>query len=451
MKVYDIISEKRIDEALPLLGIPAILAAVSAFMAGLTAMEIYGFVKKYNENPEDVSDEDWNNIFFDLAFSAIPAFGKLSRPLLLKVIPDKLKATGGQWTKKKVQEMMSKDKTLQKDMSKADSRYGADARSGASAEKAKAMRAKNIQSIRKAKEQSAKRAQASLKKMQAAAVFAPLEKLFSAGVITKLVYDYWNKVADIEEQIKLRNENNLETELFKNMEINAANQQAADLKAKAVGELTLAIGAALGSIVIAKKIEFLTALVGKVMPGGKLTRGLITLPGNVAAALVRSGGTGLAMFMQTESGQKILQNEVVSAVTTFGGSAIVNTWDTFIKVLEVAANAAGINITPATDKIKTNVKTPDEISPGSGTLAASKDPYGLAVTTDPNNANIKRIGGFPVTGADGYVLTNIAGTINRIREKAKAFKQADPFAQLKFDPNKNYGDVSGGGYQDALK
>jgi hypothetical protein len=453
MKVYDIISEKRIDEALPLLGIPAILAAVSFFMAGLTAMQLYEFVKKYNEDPDAVTDDEWNNIFFDLAFAAIPAFGRLSRPLLIKAIPDKLKSTGGQWAKKKVQELMAKDKTLKKDISKADDKFGADARLGKSPEKVKAMRAKNIQAIRKAKEQAAKRAESTVKKLQATKIFGPLSALFSAGVIGKLSYDYWNKVADIEEQIKLRNEGNLETPLFKDMEINAANQLAADLKAKAVGELTLAVGAALGSIAIAKKVEFLNGILGKVMPGGKLVKGLVTLPGNVAASLVRSGGTGVALFMQTESGQKLLQTEIVSMITTIGGSVMVNAWDALIKGLELAAKTAGIDITPATNKIKTNIKSPDELNvgPGASTLAATKDPYGLALTTDPNNPNIKRIGGHPVTGPDGYVLSTIQPLINRLREKAKAFNVPDPFAQLKFDPNKNYGNISGGGYQDALK
>lgn len=435
MKVNEIIAEERLDEALPLIAgiaVPAILTAISAFLAGLTIMDAYKLISKYNEDPASVTDDQWDNLFIDVALLAVPALGRLGRPIIVKMIPNKLKSMGGKWIRDKVQAKLSKD------IAKSDAKYGAAARAGKSPEVAKAMRAKNIAAIKTAKEVAAKRAATALAKLKDDAIFNRIGKYFGIGVATAFVAKYWNTIADIEEQIKLRNGDpeNLETPLFKDMEKSAANAKAQELKNKAVGELTLAIGAALAGAAVAKKVEFFGELFGRALPGGKYVKGIFTVPANVTAAIIRMSGPGLAMFMQTDSGRKLLETQAVQAITSTVGSVVNSGLDLIVSGAEIVANMMGIDISKQTDKLKSNIQDP---MTNQTPMAAHKDPYGLAVTTDPKNPKVKMVGGHIVTDATtGYLLNNIPGLLSRLKEKAAAFKVPNPIDTLEKDPKKQY-------------
>jgi hypothetical protein len=428
MRLREIIQERRIDEAAPLvagLSIPAILGFVSAAITAYSVFELYQFINKYQENPEDLSDDDWGNVFIYIALVAVPVFAKLGKPLLMKMMPISMRKYGGSYVKKKILDRLAKDKKA------SDKKYGPGARQGKSPEDQKVMRAKNIAMIKKANESAKKR----LSKVSKTPLYDAIVSGLTAGIFGKLFMDYWSKYDLLNEQYKAVSAGDLSD--FEGMDEDAAKKEIVARRDRLVGELSIAVSAVIGPLVVAKKIKLFGALFGYVPKGGKFVKGVLNLAADGVAAVTKIFGIGLAALIQTETGKKLLESQIVQGITGLAGTTVVANYELLLNLAEIAGNAAGVDVSGATDAMKPTIQSPAG-SPTSAAASSAASQKQLQIMMDPKNNNIKFIDGKQVTGPDGYVLNNIPNTIVDIRRKARAFGIEDPFNSLKFDPNKQY-------------
>lgn len=118
MKIYDIVAEKyypvkedRLDEFVPIIaGLSAagVISAIGVVLAAMSFADIIKFIGKYNEDPSKISQEEWNDLFIDVALLAIPGVAKLGKPVVIKMLPKKLVAKGGKWLNAKVSDLWKK-------------------------------------------------------------------------------------------------------------------------------------------------------------------------------------------------------------------------------------------------------------------------------------------------------------------------------------------------------
>lgn len=427
MKVNEIVREERLDEALPLiagLSIPVVLGYISAAITAYSVFEVYQFVKAYSENPEDLTEDQWGDLFVDVAIAAVPAFVKLGKPAILKLIPRSWRNWGGRWIRDKINAKLLKDKAgiLKK--------YGPAAQRGKTPEEIRKLQARRRLELAKAD----KKAQEKLSKVSKTPVYDAITSGLSTGIVAKLFVDYWTKFEDLTEQYKKVQAGDLSD--FEGMTKEQALQKITMDRDKLVGELTVSVGAVIAPLALASKIKLFGALFGKIMPGGKYVAGVIQLPANAIAAFAKTGGASIAAFLQTESGQKLLENQLVQVITTTTGAAVTSAYNAFLDMAELVGNKVGVDVSKATAALRPTIQSPTaSAGPGTGSAATTNK---LAITSDPKNGNIKFIDGKQVTGPDGYVLTSIPNAIRDIRRKADAAGIPDPFGQLQFDPNKQY-------------
>lgn len=121
MKVYDIIAEKyypvkeetqTLNEFLPAIAggitIGAVLTAVSAGMAAWGAYDIYKFISKYNEDPEQITEDQWDDLFIDAALIFTPGLAKVGRPFIVKWLPRPMLRKLSKMLRKKVLDLFPK-------------------------------------------------------------------------------------------------------------------------------------------------------------------------------------------------------------------------------------------------------------------------------------------------------------------------------------------------------
>lgn len=427
MKVNEIVREERLDEAAPLiagLSVPVILGYISAAMTAYTALEIYQFVQKYQENPEDVSEDEWGDIFVDIAIAAVPAVAKLGKPMILKMLPRSWKNWGGKWIRDKINAKLLKDKAgiLKK--------YGPAAQRGKTPEEIRKLQARRRLELAKAD----KKAKEKLSKVSKTPIYNAITSGLSTGIVAKLFVDYWTKFEDLTAQYQKVQAGDLSD--FEGMTKEQALQKITMDRDKLVGELTVSVGAVVAPLAIAGKMKLFASLFGTIKPGGKFVAGLIQLPANAIAAFAKTGGASIAAFLQTDSGKKLLENQIVQFITTTTGTAVVGAYEAFLDMAELVGNKMGVDVSKTTAAMRPTIQNP---AYGAGpTTGAASTGAKLAITSDPKNANIKFIDGKQVTGPDGFVLTSIPNAIRDIRRKADAYNIPDPFTQLKFDPAKQY-------------
>lgn len=447
MKIIEIIREDRLDEVFPvaLAGLisrlpaiagvtfPTIMASVSAAIAGYGILQLYQLVNQYGDDPESLTDDDWGNLGIDLALVAIPVLGRVGKPVILKLLPDKIKKYFGKQISAQILERFRKESATAK------AKYGKAARVGKSAPE----RAIMVKQYRKAMDKARTTARQKLERFQTGEpIYNVIGKSFGVGVATKFFMDYWGKITQLEEEFKLAKEGNTETSLFGDDPQPEARFNS--LKNQYLGELTLVVGTAIAALQVGNLIQLFNGIFGKIVGGG-LVGGILKVPGNIVAAIVKLGGPGLAMFLQTESGQTLLKEPIVSAITGVGGALTSGAITAALSGIDNVAKSVGVDATPVTNKLRRPAVTgvPEPQSPQDQNPAVAN----LAIKVDPRNPNIKYINNHQVTGPDGYVLPT--APIQDIQQTARAFNQPDPFASLKFDPNKQYYQYST--YQDAYR
>lgn len=429
MLVNEILREKRLDEIAPFviggLTIPVILGYISAAVTAYTVIEIYQFINKYQENPDEITDDDWGDISIDIALAAVPALGKLGKPLILKMIPTWIKKKLGDFTKNAVLKKLNAEKA---DISK---KYGAATYAGKTPAQIKQIKTKRRLALAKANQ----KAKQKLNKIKQTSVYNAILNGMAAGIFGKLFLDYWEKHELLVEEYNQVTNGDLSN--YEGLTQDQALQKIADKRNKLVGELTIAVSAVITPLAAPKALKLFGVFFGKILPGGKFVKGAFDLPANLLAKYTQLGVAGaasLAAFIQTETGKNLLSNTVVTAITQLAGNFTTGLYNSLLNVLDSLLSRVGINL--PMDKLKPTIKNPTLTKPpppGNVSMANA-----LQIKSDPKNPNVKYIDGKQVTGPDGYVLNTIPNTVRDIRLKARAFKLQDPFTQLKFDPNKQY-------------
>jgi hypothetical protein len=432
MKVHEILNEQRLDEAIPFLALPAIMAAISAFFAGLTAIDVYNFVKKYNEDPNAITDDQWGDILIDVALAAIPGAARLGKAAIVKFLPDSVKQKGAEWIKGQITSKLAKQKDALKD------KYGVDARKGMSPEEQKAARHALAAKTKKATEasQAAKlKAANTIKKIPDKMLNA-----FSSGIAVKFAYEYWEKIHELEIQYDACvNKKDTTTALFGPATPQEAYQTAQRLRQQYLGEFVAAVGAAIAVIPSAAATSMLGKLFGKAgsATGIPLVGGAMALPFKLASSLTAAAGPGLLLFLQTESGKKFLENEYVQLVTKITGTVSAAGIDLLWKAVEELGKVAGVNTAAVTGAMKSKITPPGSAAPAPTVAGGANDtsiPISLRKEVDPKNPKIMYIGGVQITDDKGFQLVDDE-YLNKLRSTFRGSKIPDPTLSIPKAPN----------------
>lgn len=429
MKVHQIVSERTesLNEAVPLViagvGIGTIITLISAGMSAWSAYEIYKFIGKYNQDPESITDDEWNDLFIDAVLLFTPGFAKLGKAGIIKLIPKSWQSKGGKWLKKKVTERLAQ---LEKTTSRIEKinlkKFDPDSKAGWDKISAYLkMRGAN----------SAMKAAA-----QAKMGFIPDVALTALKVAVGLnfVRDYYGDLVVLEQEYKDFTEG--KPSGFDTMSEQEAYNKYQQLRRKLLGELT--VGVALNMGVASKAFGFLnSALGGTVSAATKLGGGgflqakwfgeFIKIPGNFVTGLAKliEGGVNapaFLLFMQSKYSKDFLNNEVVKAITGSVGALTAGS----IELLEKGLQAAGL----------LDGKLPGKTS--------ATDPS-ASTPTGPTNSGLpiewvgKKlfVSGQQISDENGYRIVG-NNHISDIKADAAALKLPDPTLKLQDDPNRKY-------------
>ena len=417
MRVNEILAEnkKQINEVVPLIGgvgVGAAMAAISAVIAGWTLVELVQFVSKYNEDPDQVTDEQWKSILFDILLIAVPG---LAGKAIKRLIPDSVKTRLSNWLKNKI---LNRYRELNR--AKADKAIG---RAHGRAGPPRVAPPSEVRKFR-AKERLANiKARAKADKL-VASMPSKLKAVFAAGIGLNIAHDYYSKISLLDEYwAEYESGTMSEDNFFKG----ATQQEAIDtynrLKRQYLGELVSTLGVAFAALPIAKATSTVGSLFGKGFIGGP-----INLGAQAVAKLLQVVGNNkfsFLLFTQTKTGQDLLANSL-SSVMQGVGTASVYILDLVDKFVKEVNEKYGTNI-PAEPSLKdTPANTAAaQISNKDYVAAAQKIPFELRKTTDPNNPKIIYIGGVQFTDKDGYQSVSDQ-MINHIKQSAAAIKIPDP-------------------------
>ena len=429
MKVHEIITEEeQLNEFVPIvlggLGWGAAITAIGAFLTGLSIIEIYQLVNKYSDEPENMSDDDWDTLFIDVALLALPGAAKLGKAVLMKTLPKSVLRRGGSWLRKRVLDKVKKERATNRQ--KVDNKIAKGVSPQKAADLKKTLAARNAKAAAKAK--------ATVDKFP-----EKLLTMLNLGIGVNFAYDYWTKLMELEDDYELAKNGDPTTKSF-GTAIEYKAQLLADAEQRRkqlLGELTIGVGATLARMPAAKATKFLGSIFGGVAGGrGTLTGGLVALPFDIASKLIQHAGPGLALFMQTETGKKFLNNYVVAAITR-GIGTLTNEAQ---KLLYSAVDELGkmVGVDNATGGIRSKIDKDQQAADAAAGAAnpaglLDKTPSKMKVTYDPKNPKIMYIGGYQITDADGYQIAGDA-YIKDIRDDARALKMPDPTANLKKRP-----------------
>jgi hypothetical protein len=433
MKVYQIISErKQLNEFVPVMlggmGFAGAMAVIGAFITGMSIIEIYRTLSKYNEDPNSLSDDDWDNVFIDIALLALPGAARLGRAAIVKMLPRSVVRKGSAAVRKKVYEKLAKEKKA------ADTKYGSAAQAGKTPQQA----AKMQQKLNKINTKARAKAQAKIKS------FPPkVWNAITVGIGTKYAIEYWEKLSELEDQYERWVAGDRTTELFGNIENKAEVDQLANQERnRLIGQLVIGVGAAVGGLAAAKATQAMGNMFGKGVgagTGSKLAGGLISLTAGPAALLIKYAGPGLTLFLSTETGQKAISSVYVDWIVSGLGNVTAKTMDLIYDGIDALAKKVGID--GATDKLRSPIKDPSaDKADASGVVTPAmldKTPAKMRVGTDPKNPKIKLVGGVQITDAEGFqaVGNNYLASIKR---EAQALKLPDPTAGIPKKPGVNY-------------
>lgn len=414
MLVNEIVREQKLDEIAPILGLGAIPMIFSAVLAGMKAMsiyEIYDLLSKNNYDIDNMSEDDKISLFIEFVMLFVPGGGKFTNAVLMKILPD--------WVKKKGAKMVG-DHLLTK------------------AKDLRALKNANRKTLAGDPKKLAKVNAKLDAQYQAVGKQLAAEKLKDVAynvvgglALLPMVYTYYGKLDELDKQYAAHKAGDKTTAIFKDMDPKAAWDEYNKLRNKYIGELTIGVTAALSRSPVTKLTEGFTSLVGKL----PLVGGLIKLPLALANRVAKVGGPALAVLMQTDEGQKFLSNGIVEVITRGVGSLTSATLDLLTKALDAALGAVGIDAN-TNQSVKGQEPSPDAVKDGPGRTKA--EIVGLTIKSDPKNPKIKTIGGSPVTGPDGFLLNNIANTVQNIKDKASGLGMPNPLDQIPRNPNLQY-------------
>lgn len=416
MKIYEIVAEDReqLNEIAPLAalgGWAAIMGAVSAFLTALSIYDIYQILKKHDYNVDNLTADDYGDLFIDVLMLSVPGAGKFARSTIAKFMPASAKKAGGEYMKKFLAPKMSALKAEYKAAGKAGTKTARTAGQTAAITKYKAA------------------AEALYDKK----IIEPAKQLLGAAAVTPMIIDYYEKISELEDQYNAVLNGDTSTKLFGGMSKEEAYRAAAEKRKQYIGELSIAIGAAIASVPASKLVNFIGSGAGKLVSVGgsiPLIGGLVKLPFSAAAKLISLGGPAIPLFMQTDAGQKFLASNIIKGITELTGSVVAVGLDLFNAAVEEVAKRLGVDATPVTDITKSKIQKPAgmgaEFDPNS---AISKIPPQLRITRNPSNPKIMYIGGVQVTDATGK-RTAGDSLIKQFQLSAAAADVPDPTAEI---------------------
>lgn len=434
MKVYQIVSErKQLNEFVPVIlggmGFAGAMAVIGAFLTGLSIFELVKMLNKYNEDPESLTDDDWDNVLIDLSLLALPGAARLGRAALVKVLPRSVVRKGSAMIKKKALDRMKKERAT------ADQKYGTAAQAGKTPQQAAKMQKKLI----KASAASRKKAQAKIKS------FSPkLYNAISLGIGTSYALDYWEKIIELEDQYARWQAGDRTTEIFGTEESKEeVDRIAYDVRTRLIGQLTTGVLAAVASGPLAKATDVGGKVLGSilgVLSGGVLKGGLISVPATVVAKLIKYAGPGFTLFLTTDTGQKALGYAFVDMIMQGVGKVTEKTLNLIYDGVDALAKKVGID--GATDALRSPIKDPKQstITNPDGTVVPrllDKTPTSLKVGTDPSNPKIKFVGGVQITDAEGFQAVGDKH-LKDIKDDSRIAKLPDPTAGIPKKPGVNY-------------
>lgn len=427
MKVNEIIAEDRLDEALPVIGgigLAGALTLISAALAGWSIFEIVQKTSEYADDPNSLTDDDWGELFLDIALLVVPGFLKLGRAALVRLMPRSVLRWCGGWLRKRVLDRLAKErKTNKADYDKAMSK-------GPNPQKAselkKKLNARNAKAAARAKETVDKFPDKVL-------------SFINYGIGTAIAYDYWKKIHELEDDWERYMAGDRTTENFGDEpDQSKAYHQAQEKRKRYLGELTVGIGAAVAALPAAKAVGALGKVFGAVttgVTGSTLAGGFVKLTADAAAKLIKYAGPGLALFLQTDTGRKFLQNSFVDAIVSGAGTITSATLKLAYDAIDELAKMVGID--NATAGLRSKIKDPNQDPLKSDPGLLDKTPSSMKVQKDPSNPKIIYIGGVQVTDADGYQAIGNS-YLQSIKDDARALKMPDPTAGIPKKPGKVY-------------
>ena len=494
MKVNQIISErKQLNEFVPLIGgltIAGVLGAISVLMTAWSLYDIYKFIGKYQEEPENLTQSDWNSLFLDAILLAVPYAGKLGKAAIVKILPESWVAKGGVWMQTKIMDLIAKKggadaaKAAEKgaeEIVKPALKQGADGwywqlPGGQKVATGKGFKTQ-ADALKWAKENpgmlkpataaatntagaaaktgaqagvnAAKTGTAAADATKVAAVGASkfskiskaVQNVILAGITADTAYNYYGQISDLEEQYQRVLKGDKTTKLFGDVTPEEAYKLANSQRTKLIGEVVVALGLSLG--VTSKAFGVFGSIgkaIGTTVGGGKYSTGGTVLgaigaaPGRLAAMMAKviEGGpvrkSLFLIFMQTPAGKTFLENAWVEMFTKGVGIPTAATIDLGIQALE----AAGVNVP---DAVKTKITDPDPGTTADGKIDISNQ--NMPTTRSSSNPKIVYVNGVQISDENGYQSVGDE-LMNDIRADAAALKKPDPTAGIKKDPTKTY-------------
>lgn len=399
MKVYEILEKKQLNEALPLIGgigLGGILTAISVGIAAWSAYDIYNFIKKYNEDPEQITEEEWDDLFLDAVLLFTPAFLKIGKAGLAKIIPDSWKRKGGKWLRNKItgryKEVMAKKA--------ARGQYPITGLSGKARYEMIAKRAA-------ASAEAGAAASKGLAKISGAS--ALIQGLGITVIIGNYLRQIWSVEADFEE-FKAAKEDGKEITNTDNIFINevsvqSARDKALEIREELLGYTTAQILAVTGFL--GKFVSLIGSAI-KIVPVfgfliGSPLRGLgwvLNLGGNSAAAA--AARTALTAWISTPAGLQFVNKwtdgwliMLGSLVTKWLGEATAIAIDGLQDLGDAAAKWVS-------EKTGIAIKVPDAVK--SKIRPETDDEKAADDARNPSNA--PTLNGIRLTGSDGFLRTD---------------------------------------------
>jgi hypothetical protein len=431
MKVHQIIAErtKPLNEAVPLViagvGIGTIITAISVGMSAWSAYEIYKFIGKYNEDPEAITDEQWEDLWIDAILMFTPGFAKLGKVGILKLIPKSWQSKGGRWLKGKVTERLA---NLEKAVDKIEKinlrKYDPDSKVGWDKIKAY-LKMRGANSAMKAAAQS---------RMG----FIPdvVMTVLKTAVGLEFVREYYVDLSVLEQEYEDYKAGK-DSPYGKMTEQEAYNKYQ-QLRRKLLGELTIGIAMNMGVAskafgAIGGMFKGITKFAAQTGGSGFVVADLmgktVNLPFAVAKGLAKIIEMGPAapaflIFMRTSAGKEFLNSTLIRAITEPTGAIT----SAAIDLLELALQEAGL----LDGKLpgKTDVKPPTgDAADGPRQATNGMNIQWVGKKLYVNNVQISDDDGYRIVGNDRF---------NDIKNDARVAGIADPTLKLRDDPNRKY-------------
>lgn len=431
MKVHQIVSERTesLNEAVPLIiagvGIGTIITAISVGMSAWSAYEIYKFIGKYNEDPDSITDEEWEDLWIDAILMFTPGFAKLGKAGILKLIPKSWRSKGGKWLKGKISERLANLAKAEAKIEKLNLRkYDPSSKVGWD-------KIKSYLKMRGANAAMKAAAQARMGFIPDA-VFTVLKTV----VGLEFIREYYTDLSVLEQDYEDYKAG--KDSPFGKMSEQEAYDKYQQLRKKLLGEL--AIGIALNTGVASKFFGAMSSMFKGITSGAAILGGAsittakylgmaVSLPTNVAkgiAKLIEMGPAAPAflIFMRTSAGKEFLNSSLVRAITEPTGALTAAAID----LLEQGLQEAGLLDGKLPGKTAVTGPTGDAADgPRQATNGMNIQWVGKKLYV--NNVQISDENGYRVVGNDKF---------NDVKNDARVAGIPDPTLKLQDDPNRKY-------------